>query len=325
MMMRPSVMSLSKLNIAVLFVLLLMHSQASIARILVVSPDSTEEYVSVLEALEDAVAGDSLKLRDGEYWEPNEIIVDSGITIFAENHGQAIIHGWPNITIFSLHGTATLIGLHVIGDPMAILQYLVRIWGGPAKIYNCRLTPWERMGTIVEVRANGNPPDISHCSLDYADGFSILANFDSTDFWMQNCYFFNGLTDTTQIHRFIRDGHDVSTLGYVTISPLADSFQWLPVGREIPPSLLPIDHTLIRVYPNPFNSTFSISLDVPLHQEVTVLLYDLLGREVDVIQRGRLESATLSYSAPASLASGIYFVRAVTARDAVMRKVVLLK
>jgi len=81
----------------------------------------------------------------------------------------------------------------------------------------------------------------------------------------------------------------------------------------------------LSTYPNPFNSTLSISLEIPLHQEVTISLYDLLGREVDVIQRGRLENTTLSYTAPPSLASGIYFVRAVTAHDAVMQKVVLLK
>ncbi|MBL0063265.1 MAG: T9SS type A sorting domain-containing protein [bacterium] len=42
----------------------------------------------------------------------------------------------------------------------------------------------------------------------------------------------------------------------------------------------------LSIYPNPFNSTLSISLDVPLHQEVTLSLYDLLGREVDVVYRG---------------------------------------
>ncbi|MBL0061439.1 MAG: T9SS type A sorting domain-containing protein [bacterium] len=66
----------------------------------------------------------------------------------------------------------------------------------------------------------------------------------------------------------------------------------------------------LAVYPNPFNSTLSISLDVPLHQEVTLSLYDLLGREVDVIYRGRLSSQTISYVAPAGLSSGVYFLRA---------------
>ncbi len=81
----------------------------------------------------------------------------------------------------------------------------------------------------------------------------------------------------------------------------------------------------LSAYPNPFNSTLSISLTIPPHQETTVALYDLLGREVDVINRGRLTNSTISYRAPAGLASGIYFVRAEAGGRAEMRKVVLLK
>ncbi|MBL0062645.1 MAG: T9SS type A sorting domain-containing protein [bacterium] len=81
----------------------------------------------------------------------------------------------------------------------------------------------------------------------------------------------------------------------------------------------------ISTYPNPFNSTLSISLTVPPHQETMIALYDLLGREVDVIYRGRLTNSTISYRAPVGLASGIYFVRAEAGGRAEMRKVVLLK
>ncbi len=80
----------------------------------------------------------------------------------------------------------------------------------------------------------------------------------------------------------------------------------------------------MSVFPNPFNSTLSISLDVPLHWDVTLSLYDLLGREVDVVYRGRLASSTISYVAPAALSSGVYFLRAAGERS-VLKKVVLLK
>ena len=81
----------------------------------------------------------------------------------------------------------------------------------------------------------------------------------------------------------------------------------------------------LTLFPNPFNSTLSVSLTIPAHQETTIALYDLLGREVDVIYRGRLASSTISYRAAAGLASGIYFVRAEAGGRAEMRKVVLLK
>lgn len=92
-------------------------------------------------------------------------------------------------------------------------------------------------------------------------------------------------------------------------------------GRPESPSRV----TLIAAYPNPFNSTLSISLSVPFHQEALITLYDLLGREVDVIHRGRLESTMLNYTAPASLASGIYFLHVQAGAQTAMQKMVLLK
>jgi len=102
------------------------------------------------------------------------------------------------------------------------------------------------------------------------------------------------------------------------------------LGPDITSSLpepgvpLPQDFAL-SVFPNPFNSTLRISLDAPLHSDVNVLLYDLLGREVDVVYRGRVVSNTISYAAPAGMASGVYFLKAESRGVSVMRKVVLLR
>ncbi len=93
--------------------------------------------------------------------------------------------------------------------------------------------------------------------------------------------------------------------------------------QETPPAVA--YEATLRVFPNPFNSTLAILLSVPLHQEVTVTLYDLLGREVDVIHRGKLMDSQLAYTAPPGLASGIYFLRAETAARAVVQQVMLLK
>jgi len=96
----------------------------------------------------------------------------------------------------------------------------------------------------------------------------------------------------------------------------------VPVTNERPS--IP-NEFLLSVFPNPFNSTLSISLDVPLHQDVTLSLYDLLGREVGVIYRGRLSSSTISYVAPSSLSSGVYFLRAVSGARSELVKVALVK
>ncbi len=111
--------------------------------------------------------------------------------------------------------------------------------------------------------------------------------------------------------------HRTGDMWFIRLSP--DFTPVSPLEPYLPSQLE------MSVYPNPFNSTLSISLNVPLHQEVTVSLYDLLGREVDVVYRGRLSSSTVSYVAPAALSSGVYFLRASAGERSVLGKVVLLK
>jgi len=115
-----------------------------------------------------------------------------------------------------------------------------------------------------------------------------------------------------------------STLGYAYDDSNGVIWRWNGefVSANSPP--VPTEFSF-SAYPNPFNSTLNISLSLPLYQEVKITLYDLLGREVDMIHRGRLDNTTLSYTTPPTLASGIYFLRAATTSQTQMQKVVLLK
>jgi hypothetical protein len=81
----------------------------------------------------------------------------------------------------------------------------------------------------------------------------------------------------------------------------------------------------LTTYPNPFNSTLSITVDAPLHQELTLSLYDMLGRKVDTIHHGKLAHTTINYSAPPTLATGPYFLRAATSNQTQIHKILLLK
>lgn len=81
----------------------------------------------------------------------------------------------------------------------------------------------------------------------------------------------------------------------------------------------------LSTYPNPFNSTLTISSEAQPNQNTSISLYDLLGREVDVIHEGRLASSTISYTTPPTLSTGIYFIRAISGDATAIQKVVLLK
>ena len=82
----------------------------------------------------------------------------------------------------------------------------------------------------------------------------------------------------------------------------------------------------LSAYPNPFNASTTLSFTLPVSDNVTLKLCDLLGREVDVIMAGRLGAGQHRIFWPAGdLASGIYFARLETSTAIATSKLVILK
>ena len=76
---------------------------------------------------------------------------------------------------------------------------------------------------------------------------------------------------------------------------------------------LPTEFALIGNYPNPFNPSTSIQVDLPESAEVTVQLIDMLGRQVMALPAQQLEAGarrTVEVNAT-SLASGTYLYRVI--------------
>ena len=81
-------------------------------------------------------------------------------------------------------------------------------------------------------------------------------------------------------------------------------------GLGDPVENLPVAVTLKQNYPNPFNPTTTIEFTVDKTAYVTLVLYDVLGREVRTIIKGRVVADTYRVPLDASgLTSGIYFYR----------------
>ncbi|HWA05807.1 MAG TPA: T9SS type A sorting domain-containing protein [Ignavibacteria bacterium] len=95
-----------------------------------------------------------------------------------------------------------------------------------------------------------------------------------------------------------------------------------PVSTEIPGY-----YSLSQNYPNPFNPATKFRFSLPQSSAVTIKIYDIAGREVDVLANDVYMSAgsyEVNYSAD-RLSSGVYFYR-LTANDYVeTKKMVLTK
>jgi photosystem II stability/assembly factor-like uncharacterized protein len=92
------------------------------------------------------------------------------------------------------------------------------------------------------------------------------------------------------------------------------------------PLFSPSSFVLCQSYPNPFNPSTTIAYELPQSSEVTLSVYDMLGREVSVLVNDRREAGVHKVKFDgAGLASGVYFYRLQVGDFVQTRKFVLLK
>ncbi|MCK9484971.1 MAG: T9SS type A sorting domain-containing protein, partial [Candidatus Marinimicrobia bacterium] len=96
--------------------------------------------------------------------------------------------------------------------------------------------------------------------------------------------------------------------------------------RSDPEVALPDRLTLYPNYPNPFNAETFIQYYIAHPSEVTVTVYDILGRHVKTLAHGRQNNGIhkIKYDA-GNLTSGVYFVKVQAAGEIKVRKMLLLK
>ena len=93
--------------------------------------------------------------------------------------------------------------------------------------------------------------------------------------------------------------------------------------REV---ILPKEFSLERAYPNPFNPVTTIQYGLPVDATVNIIVYDLQGRIAAELISGMKPAGyyTLNWDA-SDQASGIYFVKLMTAEFTKTQKLMLVK
>ena len=90
--------------------------------------------------------------------------------------------------------------------------------------------------------------------------------------------------------------------------------------------VIPTELSLEQNYPNPFNPSTTIEFSLPASSQVSLMVYDLLGREVATLVNGRLDAGLHSMQFDGSqLTSGIYMYRLQAGDQVQTRKLMLIK
>ena len=91
--------------------------------------------------------------------------------------------------------------------------------------------------------------------------------------------------------------------------------------------VIPKEFRLYQNYPNPFNPTTKISFDLPKDIRVTIIIYDILGREVTKIINNEFRTTgkyTTEFNA-STFSSGIYFYQIRAGEFIQAKKMLLVK
>ncbi len=176
-------------------------------------------------------------------------------------------------------------------------------------------------GSVVELRwvvssqVDNAGFEVEHRLASQASGWSVVDFVPST-----------GDSDT-DVHYSFRT--DVELAGRhqfrLRMIDLDGSFGYSPmteVSVDVPGSFV-----LGKAYPNPFNPTTSFTLSLAKGQNLSIALYDLLGRRVKEVHNGYLAGAQSHQFRidGADLSTGIYMIKAVGAAEAASGMVTLLK
>ena len=113
----------------------------------------------------------------------------------------------------------------------------------------------------------------------------------------------------------------------------AERLQWMDqeMLSTADVSFIPKEYRLYDAYPNPFNPTTNIGYDIPKKGHVSILIYDMLGRQVktllnqtqDAGYKSVIWDATNNYGKPVS--AGIYLYQIQAGEYISTKKMVLLK
>ena len=133
----------------------------------------------------------------------------------------------------------------------------------------------------------------------------------------------NGLTNTYVLSIAVSGTNLIAgTYGGVWIRPLSE----IITAVEESIDNIPARFSLNQNYPNPFNPVTKISFLIPQKSQIKLKVFDVLGREVQILADGIYEAGKYEIEFNATnLPSGVYFYKLQVGKFMQTKKMVLLK
>lgn len=98
------------------------------------------------------------------------------------------------------------------------------------------------------------------------------------------------------------------------------------VGISLLCSVIPSVYKLYNNYPNPFNPSTNIKFDLPENSNVSIIIYDVMGREIHKLSEQKFNAGSYLYNVNlVNASSGIYFYKLKTNKFTEIKKMVLVK
>jgi hypothetical protein len=101
-----------------------------------------------------------------------------------------------------------------------------------------------------------------------------------------------------------------------------------PVGINVISSNVPGAYKLYQIYPIPFNPSTNIRFNIPESGIVTLIVFDLLGREAAVLINENMQPGEYNYQLSIDnyrLASGVYFYTLTAEKFSETKRMILLR
>jgi hypothetical protein len=130
----------------------------------------------------------------------------------------------------------------------------------------------------------------------------------------------------SDVHLVIKgEAYNLKELTSIDV-PSSSADEMMVVVGDVSSIFAPEHFALSNAYPNPFNPTTRLNLDLNNDGHVSVMVYNLVGQIVTELVNGHMSAGyhTIEWSAYDN-PSGMYIVKVVTGNDVAVQKVMLMK